>query len=442
VRIAFLVNDLHLSGGINVVVKHAAGLRRDHGHDVFVVVALPRSIQEWHYPELGELNVIPLADVSELTFDLVIATWWETVFNLGLIKADRAIWFMQSMEDRFYAFGDPMQLLAQTAFAIDIPIVTEASWIARQIHEFDAGRLVGYAPNGIDKSVFRRHAKEESDEEQVPFRILIEGSQHAPNKGVDQSFDVVELMKSEVEVTWISSQGARCDERPNVRVIGPLTFEEMSREYSRADVLLKLSRVEGMFGPPLEAFHGGATAVVTPVSGAEEYIISGVNAEVVAWDDVTGTAALLDSLARDRERLANLKAGALKTASQWPDWKDSTARFESELRRICTELSQPNLPRVRAQASVLRLVRVQSRLNHGNSIETLKFAVESVEKIQKLENQLAVLQSELVSRNESRIEREWWLAFRERRSVRILLVLRRRYRTICGRTRRRLRRLD
>jgi len=43
----------------------------------------------------------------------------------------------------------------------------------------------------------------------------------------------------------------------------------LSDEYARSDVLLKLSSVEGMFGPPLEAFHRGATAVVTPVT--EDY---------------------------------------------------------------------------------------------------------------------------------------------------------------------------
>ncbi len=424
------------------MVKHAAGLQRDHGHETFIIVTNPRSVQEWHFPELRDLNVVPLKDVSELTFDVVIATWWETVFNLGLIKADHALWFMQSMEDRFYTNGDPMQLLAQTAFAIDIPIVTEASWIVRQIHEFEPGRLVGYAPNGIDKSVFRQHETAGSNDEQRPLRILIEGSQHAPNKGVAQSFDVVEQMKSEVEVTWITSQGAHDDERPSTRVVGPLTFDEMSREYSRADVLLKLSRVEGMFGPPLEAFHCGATAVVTPVSGAEEYIISGVNAEVVAWDDVVGTASLLDSLAGDRERLSSLKAGALKTASSWPDWKDSTSRFESEVRRICRELPHPNLPRVRAQASILRLVRVQARLNHANSIETLKVALDSIETIQKLEKKVAALQSEIFSLKEAHIEREWWLAFRDRTSVRVLLALRRRCRTLRSRARRMLGRDD
>ena len=55
--------------------------------------------------------------------------------------------------------------------------------------------------------------------------------------------------------------------------------------------MLKLSRVEGMFGPPLEGFHMGATCVVTAVTGHEEYVEHGENGLVVEWDDPAGSAA-------------------------------------------------------------------------------------------------------------------------------------------------------
>lgn len=435
-RIAFLVNDLHLSGGINVVVKHASGLSQNHGHDVAIVVALDRKIQEWHFPELRNVNVIPLKDASAEKFDVVIATWWETVFNIGLLNADRAVWFMQSMEDRFYASGDPIQVLAQSALAIDIPILTEAVWIKRQMELIDPSRLIGYAPNGIDKSVFKHRDVGVEQSSEAPLRVLIEGSQYAPNKGVAQSFEVVDAMANSVEVTWVTSSGARGEDRPNTRIVGPLTFEEMSEEYSRADVLLKLSRVEGMFGPPLEAFHCGATAVVAPVTGAEEYILSGFNAEVVPWDDVIGTARVLDLLARDRERLHRLQQGALTTAAKWPDWTESTAHFERELQQIVADPRCPDLSRVRAQASIIRLGRIQARINHMNSIDTLNVAVNSIEMVQSLEKTVTSLRDEIESLAEAHKEREWWLTFSDRTTVRILLAFRRRYRRIRYRLRR------
>ena len=72
-------------------------------------------------------------------------------------------------------------------------------------------------------------------------------------------------------------------------------------------MVLKLSRVEGMYGPPLEGFHMGATCVTTPVTGHEEYVEHGWNGLVVDWDDARGTARQLDLLARDRRLLHFLR---------------------------------------------------------------------------------------------------------------------------------------
>ena len=88
----------------------------------------------------------------------------------------------------------------------------------------------------------------------------------------------------------------------------------MADVYARHDVVLKLSRVEGMFGPPLEGFHRGATCVVTPVTGHDEYVEHGVNGLVVDWDDERGTARALDLLARDDALLHLLRTNALATA--------------------------------------------------------------------------------------------------------------------------------
>jgi len=99
-------------------------------------------------------------------------------------------------------------------------------------------------------------------------------------------------------------------------------------------VLLKLSRVEGVFTPPLEAFHLGATAVVWPVTGHDEYVEHGVNGIVAGWDDIRGTARWLDLLASDEELLARLRRGALETARRWPSWEDATARMAAALEEI------------------------------------------------------------------------------------------------------------
>ena len=426
-KIGFLVNDLHLSGGVNVVVKHASALQRVHGHEVSIVISSVMGWHAWRYRELKDVRVVHIKEVAGEEFDVVVATWWETVFNLGLLKARSTVWFMQSLEDRFYQSGDPMQLLAQSVYSLNIPVITEASWIRDFLRNQNPSRPVGYAVNGIEKEIF--HQQGRLDPNDGPIRILIEGSASAPNKGVSQCFDVIQRMTQPNITSWVSPSGATAG--PGIdAVAGPLTFEEMADVYRRTDVLLKLSRVEGMFGPPLEAFHCGATAVVAPVTGAEEYIRHGVNSIVVPWDDVVGTAAVLDRLARNREEVQVLKLGAAKTASCWPDWAASSEEFNRELTRLCNDPRSVSTEVLNAQASVLRSLRVPMRLMHENSISTLRAADGAFRRISELHVEIADRDRLLGELNYVHGEKLWWDHFSSRIPIRLLLAVRRRWRKI------------
>jgi hypothetical protein len=111
----------------------------------------------------------------------------------------------------------------------------------------------------------------------------------------------------------------------------------MAAVYARTDVVLKLSSVEGMSGPPLEGFHLGATCVVTPVTGHDEYIEHGWNGLITDWEDLRGTARALDLLARDRRLLHFLRANALETARAWPSWRQSSQFMAAALLAIRRE---------------------------------------------------------------------------------------------------------
>ena len=114
----------------------------------------------------------------------------------------------------------------------------------------------------------------------------------------------------------------------------PYSDEELARLYANTDVILKLSRIEGMFGPPLEGFHCGATCVITPVTGHDEYVAHGWNGLVTEWDDIRGTARLLDLVARDRRYLHFLRTNALETARAWPSWEQSSMFMAGALSAI------------------------------------------------------------------------------------------------------------
>jgi hypothetical protein len=144
--------------------------------------------------------------------------------------------------------------------------------------------------------------------------------------------------------------------------------------------VLKLSRVEGMAGPPLEGFHRGATCLTTPVTGHDEYLADGRNALLTSFDDERGTSRLLDLLARDRRLLHELRVSALRTARSWPSTEQSTAMFLLALRRIVAAPSPDPTGSAAGMAADIRMTmqrqqaaerdheRLQVRMNRIESL--------------------------------------------------------------------------
>ncbi|MBI5309965.1 MAG: glycosyltransferase family 4 protein [Actinobacteria bacterium] len=334
-KIAFLLNTIGLSGGVGVIMKHALALGSTHGHEVTIVLTEGHKDDHWRYGELDSLEITDIESVHERRFDVAIATWWETARMLGEVHADRHTYFVQSIEDRFYPPATIERMLATQTYNLPVVYITEAGWIRDTLTALNPGNPCHYVRNGIDKESFTPLADAPAGDSSQPLRILVEGHPDIVNKGIAEAVEAIGHVTADHEATYIVPSKEFDFKYPDgAQVIGPLDPAEMADAYRRHDVLLKLSRVEGMFGPPLEAFHCGATAMVAPVTGHDEYIEHGVNSVVVDWDDPKGTARWLDLLARDRELLAALKRGALATAAQWPSWPQSSAEFNDAVARL------------------------------------------------------------------------------------------------------------
>jgi glycosyltransferase involved in cell wall biosynthesis len=337
-RVAFLVHGLGLWGGVGVVVEHARHLRLEHGFDAQLVLARPERTPDWSHAGLRDVPVHGLADACAEKWDIAVATWWETVFVLHELPAERYAYFVQSMEERFYPPEDPARMAATLTHDLPLRIITEARWIGEQLRTRQPRGRVFYVRNGIDKSVFSP-ASAPPTSTGGPLRILVEGSPAVPLKGVSDALAATQQMHEPHVVTLVSADRDAARNAPADRVVGPLTPAQMAREYSTSEVVLKLSRVEGMFAPPLEGFHCGATCVVTPVTGHDEYVVDGWNGVVVHWDDERGTARALDLLARDRAYLHLLRFNAVATARRWPSWRQASSVMALALRRIRAEPS-------------------------------------------------------------------------------------------------------
>ena len=332
-KVAFLLQDLQLSGGVGVVVEHASQLAGRHGFDVTLAMTRTQDYPDWSFRGLERLHVLPIERAREDRYDVAVATWWETTSHLFDFDAHRHAYFVQSLEDRFYGSWDPMRVGAGLTHALPVHFITEARWIAETLEELQPGARVFYVRNGVGKDVFVP-APTVQPRLEGPLRVLVEGNRGVPFKEVDQAAATVASMNLPRHLTAVIPDRAVAGDVDADTVLGAVSQDELARLYANTDVVLKLSRIEGMSGPPLEGFHCGATCVVTPVTGHDEYVVHGWNGLVTEWDDVRGTARLLDLLARDRRYLHFLRTNALETARAWPSWEQSSTFMAAALSAI------------------------------------------------------------------------------------------------------------
>ncbi len=345
-KVAFVTNDLGLSGGIGVVVAHARELHLRHGFDVWLVLAREPEAT-WAHEALDGLHVTDLQSARAEHFDVAISTWWETALDLFAVRADRYASFVQSLEDRFYRPGELERVGASLVLDLPVAFLTEARWIRDALGDLRPDASCRYVRNAVNRDVFGL-VEEVVPNVSQPLRILVEGYATTWFKGVNEAVEACAAMREPHVLTVVAPTQRGLDTRGVDRVLGPIPQREMAALYRETDVVLKLSRVEGMYGPPLEGFHGGATCVTTEVTGAEEYIEHGVNALVVDWDDERGTARALDLLATDRRLLHRLRCGALATARDWPQWERAGGLMASALHAIVAD--PPPSPYAHAEA--------------------------------------------------------------------------------------------
>ena len=310
-RVCFLLHELGRAGGMGVIARHVELLNARPGWDAEIVLIDEIDDREWDY---------------------ALATWWETADALWRVRAKRRGVFLQSLEERFYSERELWERLgASSVLALPVDYVTVGHWMRDVLAELRPDARCVVVRNGIDKDVFKPPATTAPRDE--PLRVLIEGNPDMWLKAIPAAKAAVEAMAEPATVTLAT---------------GGRTVEEMAELYASHDVLLKLSRVEGVALPPIEAMHCGTPCVVTPHTGHDEYVEHGVNGLVVGFDDEKAATHALDRLARDRDLLARLSDGALSTASAWPSVKESSERLAGALNELAVGPAPRIEPAMRA----------------------------------------------------------------------------------------------
>ena len=123
-KIAFLLGSTGISGGTNVILEHAGRMQRD-GQEVFLLTEQEAAPDElyWH-SGARDLQLMSLGQAEQEHFDCVLATWWQSVSLLSRVSATSYIYFVQSIESRFFPEEDEKSLLknAHEYLGVDVQI--------------------------------------------------------------------------------------------------------------------------------------------------------------------------------------------------------------------------------------------------------------------------------------------------------------------------------
>jgi glycosyltransferase involved in cell wall biosynthesis len=312
-KIGYIIPGTGISGGIAVICEHTNRLLK-RGYDVTMISEDNKNEINWYPNQLVE--IIPITDISD-NYDILVATGWTTAYYLTTINAKRKIYFVQSDESRFFEKNDPNVVRVLETYQFDYEFMTEAKWIKHWLKEKFKKDAI-YVPNGLNQDIFFQTNPLEPKTKKL--RVLLEGPISVPFKGMADAFEVVGEL--DCEVWCVSSSGVPKQEWKCDRFFNKIPMDYMKKIYSSCDILLKMSKVEGFFGPPLEMMACGGTVVVGKVTGYDEYIIDGYNGLVVEEGDILSAQNAIINFQENRELLNKLKINGKKTSIEW-NWERS-----------------------------------------------------------------------------------------------------------------------
>jgi glycosyltransferase involved in cell wall biosynthesis len=328
-KIVYVLSSNLVCGGHIVVLQHITRLAA-RGHDVSICLLndnIPANVDSFAWFPGFSSKVFHLKDFPN-SVDICVATFWATAFTVLKLPAKYKVYFVQSDETRFYA-DERTKTQVLLTYLCKFHHMTEAKWIVRWLQE-NFGHSAEYIPNGLDENiVYQVEPIEPKPKDKL--RILVEGSISSPFKRIKESLEACQGLNCEV---WcVSNDGKPSPDWQIDKFFYKVDFDKMKSIYSSCDILLKLSSVEGVFGPPLEMMACGGVCVVSDVTGYDEYIEDEYNALVVPNGDIDLARSALQRLISDQSLYLKLQKNGIATAESIR-WEQSIDKLESFFQKL------------------------------------------------------------------------------------------------------------
>jgi glycosyltransferase involved in cell wall biosynthesis len=259
-KIAYLLEDTDLAGGIRVCVAHGDVLTAA-GHDVTLItkgspLAWRSSHARWQY--VRQWN-----EVDATSFDFVVGTFWLTVPHAYTLAPDRAIHFCQGYEGSFTVYRH-LKPEIDAVYRLPLPKITVSPHLVPICREFfDDATYIGQI---VDDDYFQPHINNPK-----PKRVLLVGPIQADFKGIDVGYAAVRRARAggaDVELIRVSQWPPATYEPTELAAefhVG-LSTADMVRLIGSCDAYLAPSRHEEGFGlPAAEAMASGLPGVLSDI---------------------------------------------------------------------------------------------------------------------------------------------------------------------------------
>lgn len=313
-RIAYLMEDTDLSGGVRIQLAQADALI-DRGHAVTIFTkGLPltwrTSRAEWEY-------VDDFRAPSYDGFDVVVATFWTTVLPAWERAGAKTVHLSQGLESTFTAYQDVRPGI-EAAYRLPIPKMVVSPHLVDWLAPF--GSEVVAVGQIVDEAFFRPRRGGEHE----PLRVLLPGASQIDFKGVDVGYGAAlhaRAMGGELELIRVSPWAPARDEphESAAEFHAGLDAAAMVRLLHSCDIVLGPSRKEEGFGlPPAEAMAAGIPVVLTRIPSFLAF--DPATRDYALWADEQDATGLGDELLRlldDADLRERIGARGRQVAEQW-----------------------------------------------------------------------------------------------------------------------------
>lgn len=297
----------------------------------FVVIALIRVTLKWAFSRSNGTSkqklralliagslVAPYLDSVKIRDDeTLLATFWPTAIAAALLPKKNGVYIMQHYEEVMYPDVPEYSLVRYLVrLTYDLPLIQSSNsrWLTEQILRVHGAIPALTQTNGIPSEFLGKTPRPEKPNTIEP--LIVAYARPEPWKGLATTLDAFNKVKEKYPMAKLKLYGHLngywkdfLETDDSITFLEGLSYEELVREISEADVSISSSWYESFPLPPIEAMAAGVPVVTTQL-GTEEYAIHGSTCLVYAAGDSDDAANQLLTLLESPEIRSKIIRGA------------------------------------------------------------------------------------------------------------------------------------